>query len=95
MLCFIFRKNILRGRRCGIVRFCWVFEGGLEKAGGWTWFFDGKNVVRCVVKRGGKTAFAQALKICHFFQLYFELAADWFAGGRGKADFSTPLLTEA
>jgi hypothetical protein len=30
-----------------------------------------------------------------FSTLFFELAWYWFAGGRGKADFSTPLLTKA
>jgi hypothetical protein len=25
--------------------FAGVFEGVFEKAGGWTWFFDGENVV--------------------------------------------------
>jgi hypothetical protein len=29
--------------------FAGVFEGVLEKAGVGTWFFDGKNVVECVV----------------------------------------------
>jgi hypothetical protein len=25
------------------------FDGVLEKVGCWTWFFDGENVVKCVV----------------------------------------------
>jgi hypothetical protein len=30
-----------------------VFGWGFAKFGGKTWFFDGKNVVKCVVQRGG------------------------------------------
>jgi hypothetical protein len=33
-------------------------RGVLKRVGVWTWFFDGEDVVECVVKRGGKTVFA-------------------------------------
>jgi hypothetical protein len=95
MLCFIFRKKSCAGDGAGLCRFAGVLGGCLEKAGGWTWFFDGKNVVKCVVKRGGKTALARALKFFHFFNFIFEMAVDWLVGGRRKADFSTPPLTRA
>jgi hypothetical protein len=39
--------------------------------------------------------FMRALKICHFFQLYFRVGRELVRGGRGKADFSTPPLTNA
>jgi len=48
------------------------------------WFFDGENVVKCVVKRGGKTASAWALKIFRFFQLYFWVSPGVMGGGSEK-----------
>jgi hypothetical protein len=71
MLCFIFRKNFCAGDGLGLCGFAGFLRGVSEKAGGWTWFFDGKNVVKCVVKRGGKTASAWALKIFAFFNFIF------------------------
>src|SRR5580704_9069628 len=83
MLCFIFRKKCCAGDGEGLCGFAGFLRGVLEKTGGWTWFFDGKNVVGCVVKRGRKTALARALKIFTFFQLYFWVSP--WTGGWGKA----------
>jgi hypothetical protein len=33
----------------GFAAFAGLFEGGRERVGGWAWFFDGENVVKCVV----------------------------------------------
>src|ERR1700730_6759692 len=74
MLCFTFRnlEKILGWPPRGIFAFLLVFlRGVLERVGVWTWFFDGEDVVECVVKRDGKTVFAWGLKTCHFFRLYF------------------------
>jgi hypothetical protein len=37
----------------------------------------------------------RGLKTRHIFQLYFCAFSKWDAGGGGKADFSTPPLTNA
>src|SRR3981189_3578920 len=91
MLCFIFKnqKNPARAAAWNFCVFAGVLKGVLENVCGWTWFFDGENVVECVVKRGGKTAFVRGLKTCHLFQFYFCAFPKWDAGGGGKADFST------
>lgn len=73
MLCGeFFGEKILGCRRRPILSFLLAFSRGFWKK--WVfegWFFDGKNVVECVVKRGGKTAFFGRLKTRHFFELYF------------------------
>jgi hypothetical protein len=71
MLCFIFRKKCCAGDGEGLCGFAGFLRGVLEKTGGWTWFFDGKNVVGCVVKRGGKTALVRTLKNFTFFNFIF------------------------
>jgi hypothetical protein len=43
------------GESRGFADFAGVFEGVSEKVGCMTWCFGGENVVKCMVKRGGKT----------------------------------------
>jgi hypothetical protein len=56
MLCdsAFFAENLAPARVGAFCIFADVFEGVLEKVGGWTWFFGGFVVVECVVNRGGK-----------------------------------------
>jgi hypothetical protein len=41
-------------------------RGVLENVGGWTWFFDGENVVKCVVNVVRKTVFLRGEKYATF-----------------------------
>jgi hypothetical protein len=43
-------KKFGPGETRGFVVFAEVFEGVLEKSGGWTWFFGGESVVDVVRK---------------------------------------------
>ena len=58
--------------RARVLLFCWCFEGVLGKVGVWMWFFDGQNVVLCVVNVEIKTTFPGHEKIRHVFPLYFS-----------------------
>ena len=71
--------------------FAGVLRGVLGKVGGGTWFFDGKNVVESWRNVVGKLLLCGAKKHATFLNFIFVWVLDWFAGGRGKADFSTPL----
>ena len=65
------QKKFGPGETRGFCCFVEFFEGCLGKCGGWTWFFDGENVVECVVNVVRKTKFLRGGKIRHVFQLYF------------------------
>jgi hypothetical protein len=86
MLRFIFKnqKNPARAAAWNFCVFAGVLKGVLENVGVWTWFFDGENVVECVVKRGGKTAFVRGLKHATFFNFIFGAFPKWDGGGRTK-----------
>jgi hypothetical protein len=46
-------------------------RGVLRNTGVWWWFFDGENVVVCMVSVVNKTCDFRSKKIRHAFQLYF------------------------
>jgi hypothetical protein len=68
------------GETRGFVVFAGVFEGCLKKRGGWTWFFDGENVVKCVVNVVFLHYLFEGRKIRHIFRLYFLPSAGCPAG---------------
>jgi hypothetical protein len=52
-------------------RFDVFFRGISEKTGVWRWFFDGENVVKCVVYRGVLTAVFPRQKLATFQRYFF------------------------
>jgi hypothetical protein len=62
------------GEPRGFAVFAEVFEGVLEKRGGWTWFFGGENVVDCVVNVVGKMSFFGDQKYATFLNFIFRMA---------------------
>jgi hypothetical protein len=68
-----FRRRIFFGRGAdpGFDELLEFLRGVLRNTGVWWWFFDGENVVVCMVNVVNKTCDFRSKKIRHAFQLYF------------------------
>jgi hypothetical protein len=64
---FVLEKKLSPGETRGFVVLLEFLRGVLEKVGGWTWFFDGENVVDCVVNVVRKTMFLTNEKYATLF----------------------------
>jgi hypothetical protein len=76
-------KKLDGWRRRAFGVFAGLFEGGPGKNACLSVVFDGKNVVKCVVKRGELTALKQARKTCHFSDFIFAQVI-FRIGARGR-----------
>jgi len=66
-------KKLSPGGSRGFAVFAGFLKGVLEKVGYMTWYFGGENVVKSMVKRGGKTPYFGDEKYTTFLNFIFRL----------------------